>query len=451
MNRIYKTIITLAALAAAVSCYKEPEFDFAEHGPDMTVSCAETALMGGNIDFTADVYDKDYPLSVLKAKLFWDLEVGDPVSEFEVRTNAEGTYAGKLAVPFEKDLVDGIAAVVFEAVNTHLGYSYDTVYVAINRPTFDQLTLASGNSWRRSLTPVEGKQHEYAYTGAIPADFQPFIITPAIDGKGTEITFGWNGTEIVPGGAQPIPFDIMGNGTVSFNTRTFEGAPFIKIKVNGANAMPIPNGAFMAHVNIKKGDKLEVEGAGDFSQWYVDPDHFRKEADGVYFNAVDGYYNFEMNTANKFVTVRRADAEGKTATYADEGAIILMGWGVAHPVMTSQIGWDGGLYLTLAEVEDGVYQFSGKAVEETDGTTLGGVWRYDYLSFKFFGQAGWGAEYDKVTLTDEAKKYLQAAGNVELAAGVQLELGAEYVMTVTECTPLDANNKFNCTIDFRKK
>ena len=61
------------------------------------------------------------------------------------------------------------------------------------------------------------------------------------------------------------------------------------------------------------------------------------------------------------------------------------------------------------------------------------------------------AMYDKVTLTDEAKKYLQAAGNVELAAGVQLELGAEYVMTVTDCTPLDANNKFNCTIDFRKK
>ena len=160
MNRIYKTIITLAALAAAVSCYKEPVFEFAEDGPDMTVSCAESALMGGNIDFTADIYDQDYPLSVLKAKLYWDLEVGDPVSEFEVRTTSEGTYAGKLAVPFEKDLVDGVAAVVFEAVNTHLGVSCDTVYVAINRPTFDQLTLASGNSWRRSLTPVEGKQHE---------------------------------------------------------------------------------------------------------------------------------------------------------------------------------------------------------------------------------------------------------------------------------------------------
>ena len=451
MNRIYKTIIILAALAAAVSCYKEPTFEFAEHGPDMTVTCGESALMGGNIDFTADVYDEDYPLSVLKAKFYWDVEIGEPVSEFEVRTLTEGTYAGKLAVPFAKDLVDGIAAVVFEAVNTHLGVTYDTTYVAISRPKFDQLTLASGSSWRKSLTPVEGKQYEYSYTGDIPADFQPYIITPAIDGKGTEITFGWNGTEIVPGGPQPIPFDIMGSGTITFNTRTFEGSPFIDIVVNGIKATPSPNGSFVAHVNIKRGDEIIVLGAGDFSEWYVDPDHFAKSPFGVFFNAVDGYYNFEMNAEHKFVTVRRADAEGKTATYADEGAIILMGWGVAHPVMTSQVGWEGGLYLTLAEVEDGVYQFSGKAVEETDGTTLGGVWRYDYLSFKFFGQAAWGAEYGTVTLTDEAKKYLQAAGNIELAGGVTLELGAEYVMTVTDCTPLDANNKFNCTIDFRKK
>ena len=451
MNRIFKAIMVLGTLAALSSCYKEPVFEFAQKGPDMTIDCDESALMGGKIDFTADLSDAEYPLSVLNAKLYWDLEMGLVASETQLRTATEGTYAGSLSIPFVKDLSNGIAAVVFNAVNTHLGESFDTVYVAINRPQFESLTLASGDSWRRSLTPVEGKTHEYSYTGTIPADFKPFIITPAIDGKGTEVTFGWNGTEIVPNGLEPIPFDIMGSGTVSFNTKTFEGSPFIKIIVNGSPAMPIPGGAFRAHVNITKGSKLEVEGVEDMSQWYVDPDHFRVESDGIYFNAVDGYYNFDMNTEHKFVTVRRADAEGNTATYADEGAIILMGWGVAHPVMTSQVGWENGLYLTLAEVEDGVYQFSGKAVEETDGTTVGGAWRYDYLSFKFFGQAAWGAEYDKVTLTDEAEKYLQAAGNVELAAGVQLELGAEYVMTVTDCTPLDANNKFNCTIDFRKK
>ena len=451
MNRIFKAIMVLGTLSALSSCYKEPVFEFAENGPEMTVTCDEYAFLGGKIDFTADVKDSEYPLSVINAKLYWDLELGDVVTEVQIRTTTEGTYAGSLSVPFEKALNDGIATVVFKAVNTHLGETLDTVYLAVSRPQFESLTITSGDSWRRSLTPVEGKSHEYAYAGAIPDDFEPYIVTPAIAGKGTEVTFGWNGSEIVVNGPQPIPFDIMGSGTISFNTKTFEGSPFVNITVNGVKAMPVSGGAYRAHVNIAKGAKLEVEGVEDMSQWYVDPDHFRVESDGIYFNAVDGYYNFDMNPEYKFVTVRRADAEGNTATYAGEGAIVLMGWGVAHPVMTSQVGWEGGLYLTLAEVEDGVYQFSGKAVEETDGTTLGGVWRYDYLSFKFFGQAAWGAEYGTVTLTDEAKKYLQNAGNIELAAGVKLELGAEYVMTVTDLTPLDANNKFDCTIDFRKK
>jgi hypothetical protein len=88
---------------------------------------------------------------------------------------------------------------------------------------------------------------------------------------------------------------------------------------------------------------------------------------------------------------------------------------------------------------------------------MGVRWQYDAeLSFKFFGQAGWGAEWGTVTLTDEAKKWLEVYGNVELIKADEsgtrqpLELGATYVMTVTECTPLDGDNKFNCTIDFRK-
>ena len=450
MNRIYKTLIALSALVALSSCYKEPEFEFAQKGPDMTISCDESALMGGKIDFTADVYDSEYPLSVLNAKLYWDLELGSSVSEIELRTKTEGTYAGSIPVPFEKQLSDGIATVVFKAVNTHLGVTYDTVYVAINRPKFDNLTISSGDNWRRTMAPVDGEEFKYEYTGSLPSNFKPFITTPAVDGKGTELTFGWNGTEIVLNGTQPIPFDIVGSGTITFNTKTFEGTPFVDIRVNDVKTKPV-NGAYRAVVLVKKGDKIRVTGVEDFSQWYVDPDHFRVESDGVYFNAVDGYYSFEMNTEHKFVTVRRVKEDGSAATYKDEGAITFMGWGVAHPVMTNQFGWENGAMVTLAEVEDGVYQFSGKAVEEKDGTTLGGAWRYDYLSIKFFGQAGWGAEYGTVTLTERAKEWIAVPGNIELASGVQLDLGAEYVMTVTDCTPLDADNKFNCTVDFYKK
>jgi hypothetical protein len=56
-----------------------------------------------------------------------------------------------------------------------------------------------------------------------------------------------------------------------------------------------------------------------------------------------------------------------------------------------------------------------------------------------------------VTLTERAKEWIAVPGNIELASGKTLDLGAEYVMTVTDCTPLDANSKFNCKVDFYKK
>ena len=451
MNNTLKiTLCSLAAAVAFTSCYKEPTFEFAEKGPNTSITCDETAVMGGKIDFVADLSDDKYPLSVLNAKLYWDVETGDPVSEVEIRTKETGTYAGYLKVPFEKDIVDGIATVVFTSVNTHLGKTCDTVYVAVNRPVFQALTLSSGDSWRRSLVPVEGKDHEYAYEGAVPSDFQAYIETPAIDGKGTEIKFGWDGTAIVPNGSKPIPFDVVGNGKITFNTKTFVGTPFIDIRVNGVKAGPTPAGTYKAQVALKKGDKIEFSGIENLASWYFEPDHFNVKEDGIYFNAVEGFYTLEMNVEYGFVTVRRVQADGKAATYAAERAITIMGWGIAHPVMTNQLAWDSGSLITLAEVEKGVYQFTGIAVEETDGTTVGGRWRYDYISMKFFGQAGWGAEYGKVTLTDQAKQFLSVPGNIELAADTKLELGATYVMTVTDCTDLDADNKFNCTVDFKK-
>ena len=451
MNKTFKiTLLSLAAVAAFSSCYKEPVFEFAEKGPNTSIECDESALMGGKIDFVADLSDDKYPLSVINAKLYWDIETGDPVSEIEIRTKSAGTYAGTLKVPFQKDIVDGIAAVLFTSVNTHLGVTYDTVYVAVNRPVFESLTLASGESWRRSLVPVAGKDYEYAYEGAVPEDFQAYITTPTIAGKGTEITFGWDGSAIVPNGAKPIPFDVVGSGKITFNTKTYAGTPFIDIRINDVKATPTPAGTYKAQVALKKGDKINFSGVEELDKWYFEPDHFNVKEDGVYFNAVEGFYTLEMNVEYQFVTVRRVKEDGKAATYADEGAITVMGWGIAHPVMSSQLAWDSGQLITLAEVQKGVYQFTGVAVEETDGDTIGGRWRYDYVSIKFFGQAGWGAEYGTVTLTEEAQKWLSVPGNIELASGVELEQGATYVMTVTDCTPLDGDSKFNCTVDFKK-
>lgn len=237
----------------------------------------------------------------------------------------------------------------------------------------------------------------------------------------------------------------------------------LDIKVNGVGALKVSNTIYkVAAVKVDQNSTISFSGIENPEQWWVDPDHFAITAEGLQFKAVTGFYSFELNLEEQFVTVRRVKEDGKAATYVDEGAITFMGWGVGHPYIASPLAWDGGHLITLAEIEDGVYQFTGVAGEGTD-TTMGVRWQYDSeLSFKFFGQAGWGVEWGKVTLTDEAKKWLEVYGNVELIGkdpGAEegkwetrypLELGATYVMTVTDCTEANADGKFDCTIDFRK-
>ena len=273
------------------------------------------------------------------------------------------------------------------------------------------------------------------------------------------------GKELKGGKSYKITLDLTGGveaAKVSYE-EVVVPVNMLDIQVNGVAAMKLSNSVYkVMAASVEQNSIITFSGINNPLDWYVDPDHFELTADGLKFKAVTGYYSFELDLANQFVTVRRVKADGKAATYKDEGAITIMGWGIAHPMMTSQLAWDSGQLITLAEVEDGVYQFTGKAVAEdgdlvddkdTDDdasdVVMGGRWRYDYVSIKFFGQAGWGDEYGTVTLTPEAQKWLSVPGNIELASDVTLEMGATYVMTVTNCSALNSG-KFDCTVDFKK-
>lgn len=78
--------------------------------------------------------------------------------------------------------------------------------------------------------------------------------------------------------------------------------------------------------------------------------------------------------------------------------------------------------------------------------------RSDYLSFKYFGQDGWGSEKGKmlspdatVELTANAAALLKDAGDLMLKDGVQLVPGATYVLTI------DLSVLGKETIDFYKQ
>lgn len=193
-------------------------------------------------------------------------------------------------------------------------------------------------------------------------------------------------------------------------------------------------------VDLVKGQTIEISGVDNLSEWYIDPDYFNTADGGITFNACDGKYRVELHPLTGYIELFRLKADGSEATLS-EGALWMLAWGVANPVMTSQFGFDEKTAYCLAEVEPLVFQFTGVAVEETDGTTLGGRFRYDYVSAKYFAQNAWGNECGKifgsattVNLEGNSAQYLKMSDsyNIELAdaSGAPLELGATYRLTI---------------------
>lgn len=693
MNRIIKiSTLSLFSIIVLAACQREFQFEFAQSGPDMVISCDESVNLGGKIDFTVDITDDVYPLSQLTVSLYADLDVegSAPVPEavFVTRTKDPGTYAGKLTVPFSQNTRNGNMALVFEAVNTHLGYTYDTLYVAVSRPEYEYLTLKmeDGSEHRMEKKQVTSTpaafsdSYWYGYTGNFPAECKAVIVAPKYEDV-PEMTFGWGGTGIQPGKDEYITFSngLAGDYEVAFNTFSWDGSPFVVLEVNGVQTSTVAKDKYAAVVELGQNDEILIEGyaagfegwtidadymemtdsdgkfkflavdgqykfiietknefirvermknntdlatlnedgtgavwlignskvgkptmaqgadwnpengglclaevspkvhqitlvagvqlscdnvnfkffhqktwGGEFgfdnistdsdtfyvsgpdsdsgniflkegktlnlgdiwrftvdltgysggsgavlkaecigrqefesevisfagvelemtsadqyqgivtlekdqvltftgiddeASWYMDPDYLAVGASGLTWKPVSGTYKVTVNTAVKYASFSKVKADGTDATL-DEGALWLMGWGTAHPYMASQMGWTPGAAYCMAEVSPRVYQVTGTAVADQNSTVMGGRFRTDYLSFKYFFQNGWGGEKGQagtVVLTESAAAYLADNGNLELATGVLLEEGATYVLTI------DLSTEGTETIDFVKK
>ncbi len=183
-------------------------------------------------------------------------------------------------------------------------------------------------------------------------------------------------------------------------------------------------------VDLTQGQSLSilVDGVETNSSWYANVDY----VDNNKFVPVSGKYNVKLSgvTGDRYISFGRLTASGdKATTNADgSGGIYIMAWGLGYPSLSSQFGWNPGAAYSMAEVSPKVYRLTGKAGPEK-GSSIGQVFRFDYLSFKFFCQDGWGEEFNG-PLDNGAKAFLSNQGNLELASGVQLETDATYVLTV---------------------
>ena len=383
---------------------------------------------GDVLPFTVTVND-EVSLSTLTAILYFGEE---EVERTTIRTKENGEYSGTIEIPFEKDIPDGTATLEFVLRNTTMKTTTETVDVPITRAQYPYLILVTANA-SYPMLPT-GQANEYAATEAFPStDLPAYIKTPVVDDKGTEIVFGWEAGAVTNGVSTNIPFvsPVAGTYAVTFNTKTFEAAPFFEILLNGQKMGMVDKDNYRIDVDLTQGQDVAVEGLGDIADWWIDADYFTKQEDGLYtFVPITGKYRISANLKFKYFKVEVLDGNSTAVLNADgTGAIWVIGDNVGKPSLAENtVGWTPENGLCMAPIGGKKYQLTVVGGENisTDG-----------INFKFFHQKAWGGEFggDALTTTSEIVfvgdgENGRDSGNLGLVDGVTLEAGATYVFTV---------------------
>lgn len=414
-----KYLYMMMAAAALAACQpKEPAFLTTDKGPQQTITCDAATLMGSDFLFSVDLQDP-IALSTLKVQLKFDDTV---VADTTIRTKTNGTYAGRLLVPFYKDIPDGVATAVFTSQNIQFGVTTEEKDVRVTRPEFEYLLLkpVAGGEYRMEKTG----EFTYAVSGDFDASVDAFIETAPFDAAGRKFTFGYGATGVDLGGTTPIPFSngVAGNYAITFNTRTWEAAPFVKLTVNGTEAVMIDKQNYAAVVNLRKGEAIVIEGyAPGFDDFTLDPDWFTED---FKFNAVDGLYKVTIQMGNKFFLVEKMVSADTYASLTNGNAVWLIGDGYGKPGIFSA-SWNTGLGLCLAEVEPNIHQ-----ITFVGGTSLK---TGTNLNVKLFHQKGWGGEFgggSYASVVSDLAYAGESDGNIHLLEGQSIEMGGIYRFTL---------------------
>jgi hypothetical protein len=433
-----KYIYPLIALIMAGACSQEED----AKAPGNPVIEPKTefngAHFGDSLQFTIGVKDDIVPLSTLKVKLYFGDEV---VAETAIRTKTNGDYTGKIYVPFEANIPNGTATLEFVLTNTHMTTVTKTYDLPVTRPDYPYLILVTSDA----MYPMERTGlYTYAATELFPStDLPAYIKTPIISDGGNEITFGWEGSSVQQGSTANIPFvsSVAGKFSVTFNTLTYEAAPFFEIFVNGQTMDMVDKQNFKIDLDLTNGQSLTVEGIDNIATWWIDPDFFTKVSDNEFtFVPIAGKYRITANTTLKYFRVEVLSGSDPATLQPDgSGAIWVIGDGAGKPSIANQVGWNTDNALCMAPIGNSRYQITLVA-----GATL----NEESINFKFFHQKGWGGEYSNTTLSTSSSvvfvgdgatpDYLgngRDPGNLGLLQA--LDLGATYVFVVDVSAGID--------------
>ena len=429
MKTLKYIALSLLAAACTTACKDDPELLTTDVGPEMTaVSSDASGVFGGKVGFEATMTDR-YALSTLKAQIFFDDEM---VAEEVIRTKENGTYSGTVTLPFYKNVPDGEATLRLVGQNVRFGQTFVERPLAASRPKPDHLVFVLGEQEYR-MEPT-GVDYEYAVTADFPQKPQGYITTPDLDGQGSVVTFGYSSEQggIVSDSTEPIPFanSNAGEFTVTFNLKSFEGLPFIKLLFNDAEMTMVDNDNYSIVTTLTQNQTYTLTGVSDFADWDIDRDFFERadasNPEALTFLPMSGMYMVPANFKPRYLRIEAMKSATELATLNEDGSGAIWaigGMSVGKPTLKNAASWSpeqGG--MGLARVADKKYQPSTVAGVSIDASSF---------DFKFFHQKTWGGEFggDDISTASDLVK-ISDSGNLGLAEGKTLDLGGIYRFTV---------------------
>ena len=429
MKTLKYIALSLLAAACTTACKDDPELLTTDVGPEMTaVSSDASGVFGGKVGFEATMTDR-YALSTLKAQIFFDDEM---VAEEVIRTKENGTYSGTVTLPFYKNVPDGEATLRLVGQNVRFGQTFVERPLAASRPKPDHLVFVLGEQEYR-MEPT-GVDYEYAVTADFPQKPQGYITTPDLDGQGSVVTFGYSSEQggIVSDSTEPIPFanSNAGEFTVTFNLKSFEGSPFIKLLFNDAEMTMVDNDNYSIVTTLTQNQTYTLTGVSDFAGWDIDRDFFERadasNPEALTFLPMSGMYKVTANFKHSYLRIEAMKSATELATLNEDGSGAIWaigGMSVGKPTLKNAASWSpeqGG--MCLARVADKKYQLTFVAGGSLDASSF---------DFKFFHQKTWGGEFggDDISTASDLVK-ISDSGNLGLAEGKTLDLGGIYRFTV---------------------
>lgn len=440
MKTLKYIALSLLAAACTTACQDDPELLITDIGPEMTaVSSDASGVFGGKVGFEATMTDR-YALSTLKAQVFFDDEM---VAEEVIRTKENGTYSGTVTLPFYKNIPDGEASLRLVGQNVRFGVTTLERPLNVTRPKPDHLTFVlGGQEYRMEPTGVD---YEYAVTADFPQKPQGYITTPDLDGQGSVVTFGYSAEQggIVSDSTEPIPFanSNAGEFAVTFNLKTFEGSPFIKLLFDNTEMTMVDNDNYSIVTTLTQNQTYTLTGVSDFAGWDIDRDFFERadesNPEALTFLPMSGMYKVTANFKHSYLRIEAMKSATEYASLNADGsgnAIWTVGAGIGKPVIKNGDGWDmASTGLCLARVADKKFQITLVAGISINASSFNFkfFWPKDWDKGEFLGKedASFANPYGVLTTASDLIE-ISDGGNLGLAEGKTLELGGIYRFTI---------------------